>query len=133
MRELQLEEIIERIERAFGDTPPLSVVPLGGQDLAVLKRVLGDDCYQLYLQDQHNRQIIVDYLTNAVMLGIVSEEQLASFADQLATEEGRSALSLHMLMSSVEEANNLAPGKDSDLLKPLKPGSGAPPYMKLVP
>jgi len=130
---LQLDEIIERIENAFGEALPLSTSPLVAEDMAALKRVFGDDGYQVYMQDQHNRQIIRDYLTNAVVLGVITQEQLAAFADQVATEEGRSLLSLHMLMSSVEEASSLASSNDPVILEPLEPAPDSPPHMKLVP
>lgn len=130
---MQLEQIIERIENAFGEALPFSSSPLAERDLAVLRRVFSDAGYQTYMQDQHNRQIIRDYLTNAVLLKVIPEEQLAVFADQVATEEGRASLSLHMLMSSVEEAASLAANSSPGHLKPLTPGPGSPPHMKLVP
>ena len=130
---MQLEKITERIESFFGEAPPLSAAALSMQDVAVLDRVLGDDCYQDYLQDQHNRQVIRDYLTNAVMLGILDVERLAVFADQVATTEGRGALSLKMLMSSIEEADKLASGGGLGTLELLRPTPESPPYIKLVP
>jgi hypothetical protein len=133
VEDLQLDEIIEQIEAAFGQALPFSGRPLLEQDLEVLQRVFGDEGYQLYLQDQVNRQIIRDYLTNAVLLGILSEERLAAFADQVATEAGRAALSLHMLMSSVEDANDLPLNGGVEVLELLQPGPGSPPHMKLVP
>lgn len=130
---MQLEQIIERIEDAFGEALPFSSSPLSARDQAVLRRVFSDAGYQTYMQDQHNRQIIRDYLTNAVMLKVISEEQLAAFSVHVATEEGRAALSLHMLMSSVEEAGGLAANSSPDHLEPLKPGPESPPHMQLVP
>lgn len=130
---MQLDEIIERIESAFGQSLPFSERPLVEEDLEVLQRVFGDDGYQSYLQDQVNRQIIRDYLTNAVLLGVLSEGRLAAFADQVATEEGRAALSLHMLMSSVEDADDLPVNGSIEVLEMLQPVPGSPPHMKLVP
>ena len=100
---MRLDEIVCWIDGAFGVTPPLS----GEGDVDVLKRVFAGKSYQRYLQDQVNRQIIKDYLANAVLLGIISEGGLAAFALQLSSEEGRAALALHMLMSSVDEAVDL--------------------------
>ena len=130
---MQLDEIIERIESAFGQSLPFSERPLVEEDLEVLQRVFGDEGYQSYLQDQVNRQIIRDYLTNAVLLGVLSEGRLAAFADQVATEQGRAALSLHMLMSSVEDADDLPVNGSFEVLEMLQPVPGSPPHMKLVP
>jgi hypothetical protein len=46
--------------------------------------------------------------------------------------DARSALSLHMLMNSVEHAADLVEGAREDALKTLKPDSGSPPYIRLV-
>jgi hypothetical protein len=108
---LQLEDITARIDRAFGDELPFSRRELGDGDLKTLYRVFGDVGYQHYLQDQVSRQIIRDYLTNAVLLGYLSPDRLDGFANQVATQEGRSALSLHMLMTSVEDAASLPGGR----------------------
>jgi len=130
---LHLDQIVERIERAFGSPLPYSNPPVAAQDSKVIERVFEDDGYQVYLQDQVNRQVIRCYLANAIVLGILPEERLVAFAAQLATSETRAALSLHMLMSSVEEANALVPGDGSEVLEPLQPAPGSPPHMKLVP
>ena len=71
----------------------ISVVLDDEKDIEALKRVFADEGYQIYLQDQVNRQIIRDYLTNAVMLGILSEDRLEAFTDLVATEGGRAAMS----------------------------------------
>jgi len=103
-------------------------------DVEVLKQILGERGYQSYLQDQVNRQIIRDYLTNAVVLGVITEGGLAAFAAQVATEDARATLALHMLMSSVEEAKDLSVGNNAaELLKPLKLAPGERPSFKLVP
>ena len=131
---MQIDEIIERIERFFGQAPPFSGRPVEASDIEALRRVFGEEGYEGYLQDQVNRQIIRDYLTNAILLGVLSEDRLAAFADQLATEEGRAAMSLHMLMSSVEDASDLPhTGGRVEVLEPLRPVSDSPPHMKLVP
>jgi hypothetical protein len=130
---LQLEDITARIDRAFGDELPFSRRELGDGDLKTLYRVFGDVGYQHYLQDQVSRQIIRDYLTNAVLLGYLSPDRLDGFANQVATQEGRSALSLHMLMTSVEDAASLPGVCVPPTLKPLNPGAGARPKLSLVP
>ena len=95
---------------------------------------LADDGFQRFLRDQVNRQIIRDYLTNAVVLGVISEGGLAAFAPELETEEGRAVLSLYMLMSSVEEAMDLPVGHGEVVsLKPLRPEGGDRSHIKLVP
>lgn len=118
---MQLDEITTRIDRAFGEELPVSRQPLEESDLKTLEHVFGDDSFQHYLQDQVCRQIIRDYLTNAVLLGHLSPVDLESFADQVKTLEGRSLLSLHMLMTSVEDAATLPAAGVSASLKPLKP------------
>lgn len=127
---MHLDEIVNWIDRVFGEIPP---APEHG-DVETLRRIFGDRGYQRYLQDQVNRQIIRDYLTNAVVLGVISEGGLAAFASEVASEEGRATLALYMLMSSVEEAKDLpAPHGDIEALKPLKPAQGNHPHIKLVP
>ena len=77
---------------------------------------------------------IRDYLTNAVVLGVIAEGGLTAFASQVNTEEARATLALYMLMSSVEEAKDL-PGINGgiEVLQPVKPVPEAHPYIKLVP
>lgn len=129
---MQLNQIIEHIDHAFGEELPFSDRDLNGQDREVLKRVFGDEGYQAYLQDQVNRQIIRDYLTNAVMLGYVPEQTITGFASQLGSREERAALSLHMLMSAVEQAAELLATDGHQQLKILKPRPGAAPFMTLI-
>jgi hypothetical protein len=130
---LHLDKIIERIDRAFGEAPTFPDHPVAGQDIEALGRVFGDDGFQGYLQDQVNRQIIRDYLTNAVLLGFLCEEGLAALMEKVASSEGRAAMSLHMLMSSVESASELLSNGGAQLLQPLAPVPGSTPHMKLVP
>ena len=66
---LQLDEITRRINLAFGEDLPFSRAELVEDDLQALERVFGDEGYQQFLQDQVNRQIIRDYLINAILLG----------------------------------------------------------------
>ena len=127
---LHLDEIVGWIDAAFGGVSPEPENP----DDEALKRIFGDRGYQRYLQDQVNRQIIRDYLTNAVVLGVITVGGLPAFASQIVSEEGRATLALYMLMSSVEEAKDLpALNGDIELLKPLKPTVGGHPHIKLVP
>ncbi len=129
---MHLNQIVERIDDAFGEELPFTDGDLSSGDREVLGRVFGDGGYQYYLQDQVNRQIIRDYLTNAVILGFLQEAGLERLTRLAGTSEGRSALSLHMLMSSVEEAEELAVAPAPDKLKKLVPGRDSPPYMRLV-
>jgi len=127
---LHIEDIVNWIEGAFGPEPaPAAGIAEHVKVQSVLKGVE----YQRYLQDLVNRQIIRDYLTNAILLGFISEDRLAAFARQIATRDGRAALSLHMLMSSVEDANHLAFSDEIQVLESLKPVPGSPPHMTLVP
>lgn len=127
---LHLDEIVSWIDAAFGEASPAPESP----DVETLKRIFGDRGYQRYLQDQVNRQIIRDYLTNAVVLGVITAGGLAAFASQIVSEEGRATLALYMLMSSVEEARDLpSVSGDIEVLKPLKPTAGGHPHIKLVP
>ena len=127
---MHLDEIANWIDRIFGDEYPVTE----HADVATLKGVLGNQVYQRYFQDQVNRQIIRDYLTNAVVLGVITVGGLTAFASQMVTEEDRSTLSLYMLMSSVEEAKDLpAINNEAEPLQPLRPWAGEHPHIKLVP
>lgn len=131
---VHLDEIVNWIDCAFGAEETLTERPELAGDVDALRSILGEDAYHRYLRDQINRQIIRDYLTNAVVLGILSEGGLAAFASPLATEEGRATLALYMLMSSVEEAGQLPPvDGDLEALKPLQPVPGDRSHIKLVP
>jgi hypothetical protein len=127
---LQLDEIVNWIDTAFGEVTPEIAQP----EVDALKQVFGSSGYQRYLQDQVNRRIIRDYLTNAVVLGEISQGGLAAFASQLVSEDSRAALALFMLMSSVEEAKDLPLlSGDTELLKPLPCPSPSRAHIKLVP
>ena len=128
---MHLDEIVNWIDGAFGDMTPEA----GATSARTLKDLMGDSEYQRYLQDQVNRQIIRDYLVNALVLGVISEGGLPAFAAQLSTEEGRATMALYMLMSSVEDAGELPAIKgDVELLKPLQPEPDPDPHphIKLV-
>lgn len=129
---MQLEQLVERIESAFGDELSPHEEGVTAEDRVALQRVFGASRYQDYLQDQVNRQIIRDYLTNAVVLGHVAEQGLDSIADQVATREGRSSLSLYMLMNSVEDAADLLAGGVPERLERLEPGVDSPPHIHLI-
>lgn len=129
---MQLEHLVDRIDSAFGDDIGPPVDGVSTEDRAALQRVFSDGGYQDYLQDQVNRQIIRDYLTNAVVLGHVPVQALDSIDGQLATREERSYLSLHMLMNSVEEAGDLLARGVPSRLEQLKPGADSPPHIHLI-
>jgi len=113
---LHIEEIVNWIENAFGE----QLTPKGAAGSEDVQRVMKGEEYQDYLQDLINRQIIRDYLTNAVLLGVIGEGGLPAFEPQIATQAGRAALALHMLMSSVEEAPPLPlPDGEVETLEPL--------------
>jgi hypothetical protein len=127
---LQLDEIVNWIDAAFGEVTPRPAC----SDVEALKKIFGNSGYQRYLQDQGNRQIIRDYLTNAVVLGEITEGGLAAFASQLVSEDSRATLALFMLMSSIEEVRDLVVSSaDMEKLKPLKPMPRKQSHIKLVP
>ena len=132
MEQLQLDRLVQHLEGAFGEEPPFSSGELTLGQVDVLREVFGDDGYQSYLQDQVNRQIIRDFLVNAIMLGFLPEQGIDAIAGQVASREGRAALSLHMLMSSVEQAAELVAPTEPERLTTLKPGGQRPPYIKLI-
>jgi len=132
LEQLQLDRLVEHLEQAFGEEPPFSDAALTLGQVDVLREVFGDDGYQAYLQDQVNRQIIRDFLINAVMLGYLTENCIAGIAGKVSSKEGRAALSLHMLMSSVEQSGELLAAQGSDRLHKLEPGAGRPSYIKLI-
>lgn len=127
---MQLNDIIDWIDDAFGTTTGAE----GAPSADALEALVAHEGYQRYLQDQVNRQIIRDYLANAVLLGVLNQSGLPAFAVPLSTEEGRSALALHMLMCSVDDALDLLP-PDSELeaLRPLSPPPTDRSHIKLVP
>lgn len=130
MNTLHLDEIVNWIDEAFGE----AVTRAECANMDVLKKIFSDNGYQRYLQDQVNRQIIRDYLTNAVVLGVIPESGLAAFAAQVGTEDGRATLALYMLMSSIEEAADLPVASgDPEVMKRLRPVPESQPYIKLVP
>jgi hypothetical protein len=133
---VHLDEIVNWIDRAFGEEFQEYALE-ERQDVETLRQFLGSEGYQRHFRDQVNRQIIRDYLTNAVVLGVITEGGLAAFASQIDSEEGRATLALYMLMSSVEDARDLPPVNGGvEPLKPLqaeKPVPGDRSHIKLVP
>lgn len=129
---MELDKVVAQIEDAFGDTPPFTSAHLASSDRDVLLRVFGDEGYQVYLQDQVNRQIIRDYLTNAMMLGFLPEQELSAIQAMLGSQESRASLSLHMLMNSVEQASELVANGGPPPLTPLKPDPDSPPHIRLI-
>jgi len=132
LEHLQLDRLVDQLDGAFGEALPFSSTDLSVGQMDVLHQVFGDEGYQSYLQDQVNRQIIRDFLVNAVMLGYLSEAAIAAVSTQVTTREERAALSLHMLMISVEQAGELLAREPGEGLHPLKPGLKRPPYIKLI-
>ena len=132
MEQLHLDHLVEQLESAFGEELPFSAGELSVGQVEALQQVFGDEGYQSYLQDQVNRQIIRDFLVNAVLLEFLPEQAIAGIAPQVSTREGRAALSLHMLMSSVEQAAELVSAAQPEQLSALKPVLQRPPYIKLI-
>jgi len=132
VEELQLENVVREIDNAFGAEMPFTNRPLTELETEVLAGVFGDEGFQRYTQDLANRQIIRDYLTNAVMLGSIEDDRFVVLAQQAGTAKGRAALALHMLMFSLEEANDI-PLNAGAGLKKLRLAPGSPPQLELIP
>ena len=132
MNQVQLDKIAARIEQSFGGNLPMTAHKLSDSDDEMFRRVLTDPVYQTYLQDQVNRQIIRDYLVNAVLFGYISDERFTELSQLASTSEGRSSLSLHMLMSSVETANDILPQTAQESLRSMRPVASSRPHMVLV-
>ncbi len=129
---LDLNRLVSRIDLALGDSLPVTETPPEEPLRSALEALLCEDSYQAYFQDQVNRQIIRDYLVNAVMLGLVPEQQVDEIGEQLRSPEARAALSLYMLMSSVEQAPELLAQGVPAPLEPLQPTPDTPPHIHLV-
>lgn len=132
VEQLQIESVVREIEDAFGNELAFTERPLTDTETGVLSAVFGDQGFQRYTQDLVNRQIIRDYLTNAVMLELLQDDRFAVLTQQAGTVKGRAALALHMVMHSIEEANDIPLNAGAGLKKlRLKPGS--PPQLELIP
>jgi len=132
VNQLQLNEIVQRIEHSFGEDISIAEHALGEADSEALTRVFHNEAFQPYVQDQVNRRIIRDYLVNAVLLGCISDQSFSALSSQAVSVEGRSILSLHMLMKSVEAANDIPFEAGRELLTELRPEPGSPPHMVIV-
>ena len=132
MGQLQLDKVVREIETAFGEETPFTERRLTEQETTVLSEIFGDEGYQRFIEDQVNRQIIRDYLTNAVLLRCISDERFSALAQHAATPKGRASLSLHMLMHSIEEANDI-PLNAGAGLKQIRRAPGSPPQLELIP
>ena len=80
MDQLHINEVVKQIDTLFGEDLPFTgeSLSLSSGDIEALTRIFGDEGYQGYQDDQTNRQIIRVYLTNAVILGLLPEEQIAA-------------------------------------------------------
>lgn len=132
MNQLHLNEVVQRIEHSFGEDRPFTDSSLSEADSVIVARVFQRDACQAYIEDQLSRRIIRDYLVNAVMLGCISDASFNALSKQADTSEGRSVLSLHMLMNSVEAANNIPAEVGRDTLTELRPVPGATPHIEIV-
>ena len=130
--QLQIDDIVRRIDGSFGEELPFSGRALTEKDIDVLQRIFGDGGFQDYLDDQANRQIIRVYLTNAIILGFLPEMQVEDYRHQIESREGRAALALHILMNSVEDAHTLPVETDPENLKKLRAERGSPPHLRVI-
>ncbi|MEM1112862.1 MAG: hypothetical protein AAGI11_13200 [Pseudomonadota bacterium] len=133
MKTLQLEKLVQRIDNSFGEELPFSHARLQTQERDLLSRVFGDTGFQRFLQDQVSRQVIRDYTVNALRMGYLTEDDVNALACSVATVEGRASVSLHMLMSGVEEAPLLCQEVASGGLTQLEPSPDSPPHIEIVP
>ena len=132
MNSLYMNEVVQRIEHLFGEDQPFTDSSLSETDSEVVARVFQQDACQAYIEDQLSRRIIRDYLVNAVMLGCISDAKFSALSKQADTSEGRSVLSLHMLMNSVEAANDIPAETGRNALAELRPVPDSPPHMVIV-
>ena len=70
MNEIHLDDVVERINRAFGEDLPLTAGTSGEAEREALQRALDNREFDAWMQDQINRQVIRDYLANATSLPI---------------------------------------------------------------
>lgn len=129
---MDLNRLVSRIDKALGDGLPVTDSAPDEPLRSALEAVFSDAAYQEYLQDEVNRQIIRDYLINAVMLGLVPEAGIDQLGDQLRSPEARASMSLQMLMNSVEQAPELLAHGVPEPLEPLQTPSDTPPHIHLV-
>ena len=133
MEQIQIDAIVGDIEAAFGPEIPFAARPLTAVEVDSLRGVFGDAGYQGYLQDQIHRQIIRDYLTNAMLLGCISDDGFSSLMQLAGTVDGRASLSLHMLMRSVEEAGDISAQASQGEWHLLRATTTTRPQLELIP
>ncbi len=129
---LDLNQLVTRIDAALGDNLPVLAETPDEPLRSTLEALFNDDTYQQYLQDQVNRQIIRDYLVNAVILGLVPGDEAEALCTQLRSPEARASMSLHMLMSAIEQAPELLAQGVPAPLEPLQATPDSPPHIHLV-
>ena len=121
MSEISLDDLIDSIDIAFGAEVPC---PREQADTAEL--------FQEWLHDQVSRQVIRDYLVNAVRLKFLGRSGLGDYLVLLGDPDNRALLSLHMVMSSVEDAALLAADVSGAELVSLEADDPAPVQLELV-
>ena len=129
---MDLNRLVSRIDKALGESLPVADTAPDEPLRSALEALFSADAYQQYLQDQVNRQIIRDYLVNAVMLGLVPEAEVDQLGEKLRSPEARASMSLQMLMNSVEHAPDLLDHGVPAPLEPLQPSPDTPPNIHLV-
>ena len=65
-------------------------------------------------------------------IGFLPEMQVEVYTRQIETREGRAALSLHILMHSVEDAHTLPVEPEPESLNNLRPERGSPPHLRVI-
>jgi hypothetical protein len=129
---ISLDQLVARIDAAFGATLAFTDTPLAGADIDALERLFGNDGFQAYLQDEINRQVIRDYLANAVRLGYLGEPGLEQYCELIATIDGRALLALHMIVHAVEDAAYLPAEVQQVERAALEADQGEPVQLELV-
>jgi len=129
---MQLNQLIDRIDSVLGEELPFTEETLLEGEKNTLNRVFGERGYQRYLQDQISRQVIRDYLANAVVLGHLAEQELTAYSPLLASSESREELALQMVVASVDQARELCSLDEGGRLIPLAGQHGESTHIRLV-
>jgi hypothetical protein len=95
VNQLQLNELVHRIEGCFGEELPVTGEPMSPVEQEILDRLIQGEAYQAHAQDQFNRQVIRDYLVNAVVLGAITDENFSALSKLAQSIEGRASLSVY--------------------------------------
>jgi hypothetical protein len=132
VEQLHIDEVLRCIEGWFDDGPEATAVAPNARELQLLRRVFGEKGYGRYLNDQVNRQIIRDYLLNALVLRVITEAELQAIARRAGTAQARAWLSLQMVVNSVEAADQLLCETALDSLQVLEAVPGSPPQLVIV-